>query len=337
MRRIPYDEAVRTMARALAPHLNEKNAAHLAAIFTQNSLEGVYSHGINRFPRFLRALESGSTDARVTTPKKVSGLGGLEVWDARFGVGPLIAEASMARAIDLAKTQGIGCVALRHNNHWLRAGRYGLQAAEAGMIGILFTNTSPNMVAWGAKEARTGNNPLVIAVPHKKGTVLLDMAASQFSYGKLEVTRLAGKRLPIDGGYDIEGRLTRDPGAIMQSMRMLPAGFWKGSALSTLLDLVAAAASLGRTSCVIASDPGDERGMSQVYIALNFRAVVDADDADTLVDQAIDYLTSSEPADPASPVRYPGQNLSAIRAENMRQGIPVDDSTWDAILASSGA
>jgi 3-dehydro-L-gulonate 2-dehydrogenase len=85
----------------------------------------------------------------------------------------------------------------------MRGGTYGWQAAEAGVIGICWTNTMPNLPPWGGGEPCLGNNPLVIAVPRKGGHVVLDMAMSQFSYGALESYRSRGEMLPVDGGFDV--------------------------------------------------------------------------------------------------------------------------------------
>ena len=94
----------------------------------------------------------------------------------------------MDRAVELARANGIGCVALGNTNHWLRGGSYGWQAAEAGCVGICWTNTQPNMPAWGARDRRIGNNPFVMAVPRKEGHVVVDIAMAQFSYGQMENT-----------------------------------------------------------------------------------------------------------------------------------------------------
>src|SRR5439155_10919673 len=117
----------------------------------------------------------------------------LERWDGRRGPGNLNAYESMARAIAMARDHGIGCVALANTNHWMRGGTYGWQAADAGVIGICWTNTLANLPPWGAAEPRIGNNPLVIAVPRRGSGgahVVLDMAMSQFSYGALAAYRL---------------------------------------------------------------------------------------------------------------------------------------------------
>jgi 3-dehydro-L-gulonate 2-dehydrogenase len=89
----------------------------------------------------------------------------MERWNGKLGMGNLVAKKAMARAIELAGKLGIGCVAVRNTNHWMRGGTYGWQAADAGCIGICWTNTFPNMPAWGGTDPRIGNNPFVLAIP----------------------------------------------------------------------------------------------------------------------------------------------------------------------------
>ena len=149
-------------------------------------------------------------------PRVVARFGAMERWDGQRGTGNLNAHAAMSRAIALSREHGIGCVAMCNTNHWMRGGTYGWQAAEAGMIGICWTNTMPNLPPWGGAERAIGNNPLVIAVPRAKGPVVLDMAMSQFSYGTLESYRKRGEQLP-----DFAKELT--PEAIRRgSLRGLP-------------------------------------------------------------------------------------------------------------------
>lgn len=111
----------------------------------------------------------------------------------------------MERAIQKAKKNAVGITAISNTNHWMRPGAYGLMAAEKNCIGILWTNTLPNMPAWGGKDVKLGNNPVVICIPYEKGHVLIDIAMSMFSYGKLESYMRQGKDLPVDGGFDRDG------------------------------------------------------------------------------------------------------------------------------------
>ena len=332
---VQYEEAVKRMARGLERFLNAQDAKRFAEIFAGNSLDGVYSHGMNRYPRYLSDMESGLCDAKVTQAERVSGLGGLEVWDAHFGVGPLIAQQMAERAIELAKTHGIACVALRNNSHWLRAGRYGLMMADAGMMGLCMTNTCMNLVAYGAKEPSTGNNPITIAIPRRAGSLVMDMAVSQYAFGKLEIMAQEGGMLDTPCGYDTDGNLTNDPQKIVESGLMTPMALWKGSALSIMIDLMVSMLSLGRTSLTIGTPADGEKGMSQMFVCMNPAAVIDMDKAEAQMEKTIAFLNSLEPKDGVHGVHAPGENLEKTRARNRECGIPVTEDTWQKIVNAS--
>ena len=332
---VQYEEAVKRMARGLERFLNAQDAKRFAEIFAGNSLDGVYSHGMNRYPRYLSDMESGLCDAKVTQAERVSGLGGLEVWDAHFGVGPLIAQQMAERAIELARTHGIACVALRNNSHWLRAGRYGLMMADAGMMGLCMTNTCMNLVAYGAKEPSTGNNPITIAIPRRAGSLVMDMAVSQYAFGKLEIMAQEGSMLDTPCGYDTDGNLTNDPKKIVKSGLMTPMALWKGSALSIMIDLMVSMLSLGRTSLAIGTPADGEKGMSQMFVCMNPAAVIDMDKAEAQMEKTIAFLNSLEPKDGVHGVHAPGENLEKTRARNRECGIPVTEDTWQKIVNAS--
>ena len=332
---VQYEEAVKRMARGLERFLNAQDAKRFAEIFAGNSLDGVYSHGMNRYPRYLSDMESGLCDAKVTQAERVSGLGGLEVWDAHFGVGPLIAQQMAERAIELARTHGIACVALRNNSHWLRAGRYGLMMADAGMMGLCMTNTCMNLVAYGAKGPSTGNNPITIAIPRRAGSLVMDMAVSQYAFGKLEIMAQEGGMLDTPCGYDTDGNLTNDPQKIVESGLMTPMALWKGSALSIMIDLMVSMLSLGRTSLAIGTPADGEKGMSQMFVCMNPAAVIDMDKAEAQMEKTIAFLNSLEPKDGVHGVHAPGENLEKTRARNRECGIPVTEDTWQKIVRAA--
>jgi 3-dehydro-L-gulonate 2-dehydrogenase len=239
----------------------------------------------------------------------------------------------MERAIELGRAHGIGCVALGNTNHWMRAGTYGWQAAEAGMIGICWTNTMPNLPPWGGVDPILGNNPMVFAVPRSEGAVVLDMAMSQFSYGTLESYRKKGEMLPVDGGFDEAGNLTRDPGAIEKSWRPLAIGYWKGSGLAVVLDMIAAMMALGRSTHELPMDPLLEIGISQMFVTMNPAALGTQARAAEVADEIVAALHACTPAKEGSRVRYPGEQTLRVRKENTQLGLPVEDAVWESILA----
>jgi 3-dehydro-L-gulonate 2-dehydrogenase len=167
----------------------------------------------------------------------------------------------------------------------------------------------------------------VIAVPRSSGHVVLDMAMSQFSVGAVTGYEARGEQLPVVGGYDAEGTLSRDPAAIQASKRLLPIGFWKGSGLALVLDLLAATLTRGRATHQIPADPLEEIGLSQVFIAIDPSSMSGADASAQLVDDIIDNLHAS-PALPNVRVTYPGERTLETRRRNLAEGVPVDPEMW---------
>jgi 3-dehydro-L-gulonate 2-dehydrogenase len=332
--RVPFEELESTLDRALVKIGFEPARAQLCArLFAETTRDGVYSHGLNRFPRFLATIENGSIDIH-SRPERSAAVGSLERWDGKLGPGNLNAYESMARAIALARESGLGCVALANTNHWMRGGTYGWQAADAGLIGVCWTNTLPNVPPWGASDPRLGNNPLVIGVPRPGGHVVLDMAISQFSYGALASYQSRGESLPVEGGYDSEGRLTRDPAAIEASNRALPIGYWKGSGLSLVLDLMATLLSGGLSTTQIPPDSLKEGGVSQVFLAFNLPALDPSDFPARIADQIVRFV-QLPPGSSGQRVRTPGEQTLTLRAENLRIGVPVDPAIWRDVQALS--
>ncbi len=331
--RVSYETMLAEFERVLTKYGFTPDRAHDAAeIFAQNSLAGVFSHGLNRFPVVVNCLRKGGIDPAAEAVR-TAGFGAMERWDGRRGFGPLNARRAMGRAIELARQFGIGMVALGNNNHWMRGGTYGWQAADAGCIGICWSNTCPNMPAWGAVDNRIGNNPLILAVPRSNGEhIMVDCALSQFSYGKVETTRLAGRQLPVAGGYDEDGNLTRDPAAIEKTRRMIPIGYWKGSGLSILLDMIATALTDGNSVAEIGSF-GDEIGLTQIMIAIDPSKFQDPSVTDAIVDAIAADVASSKPEQEGGEVRCPGMGEHRSRRDNLEHGIPVAEEKWNEVLA----
>jgi 3-dehydro-L-gulonate 2-dehydrogenase len=270
MLRVAYDDLYQALERAMQ-HLGLQGdrASLCARLFAETTRDGVYTHGLNRFPRFAEMVANGCIDV-TAEPTRVAGAAALERWDGHLGPGNLNAHTAMQRAIELARQHGLGGVALANTNHWMRGGSYGWLAAEAGVFAICWTNTLANLPPWGASTPALGNNPLVIAIPRPAGAhVVLDMAMSQFSYGALSSYSAKGQQLPVAGGYDEAGQLTCDPAAIEASKRALAIGYWKGSGLSLVLDMLAAMLSGGNATHDIPQEPTRESGVSQVFLAID--------------------------------------------------------------------
>jgi 3-dehydro-L-gulonate 2-dehydrogenase len=309
----------------------EDKAATCASVFTNNSLEGVLSHGVNRFPQFVKYITNGYIDINAE-PELVHSVGAVEQWNGKLGPGILNAIKCTERAMELALTSGIGCIALANTNHWMRGGTYGWQAAKAGFVFIGWTNTIGNMPAWGAIDNKLGNNPLVIAVPFGDEAIVLDMAMSQYSYGQMEKLQIEGSKLDFPGGYNSSNQLTCDPNEILYSKRPLPIGYWKGAGLSLLLDILSAILSGGLSTGQISKEQ-DEISVSQVFIAIDIHKLGNFPAIQNTITEIIADYKNSIPEDGNTNIRYPGEQILKIRETYLQEGIPVNLIIWNETLA----
>jgi len=300
-----------------------------AEIFTANSVDGVYSHGVNRFGRFVEYIKEGHIK-KDAEPILVQANQAIEQWDGQLGPGPLNALQATDRSMQLASKFGMGCVALANNNHWMRAGYYGWRAAKGGYAFISWTNTIGNMPAWNATDRRLGNNPLVIAVPHGEEAIVLDMAMSQFSYGKMEMAAMKHEQLPAIGGFDKDGHLTTDPGSIIESGRFLPIGYWKGAGLSLLLDILATLLSGGMPTHEVSKKKIE--WSSQVFIAFDLKNLHNYSSVQSVLNSIINDYHASVKVSPEKKIVYPAENVLDTRKKNLTNGIPVVKKVWEQIL-----
>jgi len=312
-------------------HFTEERALQCAKVFTESSLDGIYTHGVNRFPRFVQYIKQGFVKADAA-PSMENKFGGMEQWNGNLGPGISNALRVTDIVMSLAKEHGIGCVALRNTNHWMRGGTYGWKAAREGYVFIGWTNTIANMPAWGAKDARLGNNPLVLALPYKDDAIVLDMAMSQYSYGALDMAVMKKEQLSVPGGFDADGNLTTDPAAILAANAPLPVGYWKGAGLSLLLDLLATILSGGLSTYEL-SKKEFEYSLSQVFIAIDISKLGNRSVIARTIETILEDYHQSIPVNNNRKIVYPGERVLQTRKNNTIGGIPVLEKVWKEINA----
>jgi 3-dehydro-L-gulonate 2-dehydrogenase len=159
------------------------------------------------------------------------------------------------------------------------------------------------------------------------------MAMSQLSYGALSAYAARGQQLPVPGGYDLAGNLTTDPAAVEASKRALAIGYWKGSGLSLVLDMLAAMLSGGNATHQIPLDSLRESGLSQVFLTIDPTRLGDSAALDRTATDILASLRATMPIDPARPPRYPGEQTLHLRQENLRLGVPVTPEVWTKLTA----
>lgn len=116
-------------------------------------------------------------------------------------------------------------------------------------------------------------------------------------------------------------------------MRILPAGYWKGSGLAIVLDAMAALLSAGSpTNEIDKIGEGSCTGASQIFMVFDPAQLGGTQFTEHMADSVADYVNQSEPAENSRDVRYPGQTAALNREQNRRLGIPVDDAVWDEVM-----
>lgn len=313
------------LARGMSP----EKAKQLASGFVEMGNEGVYSHGINRFPVFISQVDNGQIKLNAE-PECINSMGALEQWDCHFGPGVLNGMICADRAMTLAKQYGIGMVGMRNSNHWMRGGAYVLRMARAGFAGIGSTNSVAVMPAWGGKDHRIGSNPLTMAIAGDP-PVLVDCSMSQYSYGQIQNYVLADKELPMIGGFDDQGKLTKDPHVLWKNKRILPMGFWKGSSMSIVLDMMLTAISGGNSVPALTEDMKGEFGVSQFLIAIDISKTMDKNRFANEMQRIRDYVLASEPSQTGD-ISIAGSNIqSYINKHKNAGGIEIHDNIWSQI------
>jgi 3-dehydro-L-gulonate 2-dehydrogenase len=326
---IPAADMLQLFNTILLKHgFTPEKAMQCAEVFTNNSIDGVYTHGVNRFPRFIEYIQKGYINIHAE-PSLKHQWGGVQQWDGNLGPGPLNAMHATNSVMQLAQQHGIGCVSLANTNHWMRGGTYGWQAAKSGFVFIGWTNTTGLMPTWGALDNKLGNNPLVMALPYEQEAIVLDMAMSQYSFGALELAAMKNEQLPVYGGFDVKGQLTTDPTAIRESRRPLPIGYWKGAGLALLLDILAAVLSGGLSVHEITQQK-TEMAVSQVFIAIDISKLGNHSAIGQVVKGIIaDYHQSTAEKDKS--ITFPGERVLQTRQHNLVNGIPVIRAVWEQV------
>ena len=303
------------------------------------NLAGHDSHGVGMIPAYVRHLEAGLVVPN-TRVKMVKDDGAILMFDGARGYGRAVAGEAMAAAIARCRQTGIVAMTLANAHHVGRVGAYGELASAAGLVSLHFVNVADHrglVAPFRGSDPRFSTNPVCIALPgtDRQPPLLLDMATSAIAMGKARVARNEGKLLGEGIVIDAAGQPTRDPNVLYGEPRgsLLPFGGHKGYALAVITELLAGGLSGGPTL-----QPGNERrggtinNMFSVLVDPSRLAGVDWLRRE--IDGFVDYVKASPPADPRAPVLVPGDPERMARREREREGITVDPTTWEEILAS---
>ncbi len=297
------------------------------------NLEGVDSHGVMRLPHYAELADEGLIVPRAE-PEVVRQDRAITLVDGHWCFGQVGARFAAALAVESAKAHGIAATGLFHAYHVGRLVDYVQYIGKQGMIGIALCSASVKggaVVPFRGKKRVFGTNPLAWAVPGRSGRPLVaDYATSVTAEGKLHIAIRRKQSLPDGTIINREGRPTNEASEFFAGGALLPFGGHKGYALSLFNDIMGGL--LVGAGCAAMVPKSSGNGL--LLIALDVAALRPLDEFENEVEKLLAIVKAVPPAPGQEPVLLPGEPEAICREQRSRDGIPIEDETWDRLVAT---
>jgi (2R)-3-sulfolactate dehydrogenase (NADP+) len=321
MKKAPQDlfRLARTALERAGAHsrMAEAAARHLVRAEEQ----GLPTHGMSRVPFYCGMLRRGRADG-AAQPAMVADRAAACLIDNRDGLPYVALQWAVDEVIQRARRNGIGFAGIRNSAHAGVMGIHLLPVAEAGLVGLAFTNSPAAIPAWGGRKALFGTNPVAAVFPRKaKPPLVIDLAMTTVVRGRIMMAMRRGERIPEGWALDRNGRPTTDPKEAIENGSLFPIGGAKGAMLALMFELICAAltgSAIGPEVDSFFSDEGNRPRIGQAFIAIDPAALAGTE----TFHERIESVVSAMLADPE--VRLPGARRFSAEAA-AAGGIEVPD------------
>ena len=320
-------------------------ARRIATYLTTANLTGHDSHGVIRVPLYVSWQKAGSV-VPDQTAEIVVDTPSLAVIDGKFGYGQTVTPQAVRIGIDKCKKTGLAAIALRNAGHIGRVGDWAEMAAAEGLVSVHFVNAAGSLLVapYGGVEKRLSTAPYCVGIPRQgQDPIVLDFATSIVAEGKVLVASRGGKKLPEGALIDADGTLSEAPTVLYgahtrngprdhtQGTGAIRAfGEHKGSGLAFICELLGGA--LTGTGAT-APDRRFANGMLAIYVD---PGVVDTSNFfDGEISRYVDFIRATKPVAGVDAVLIPGDPEKKMRADRTRDGVPLPDDTWAAIVGTA--
>lgn len=304
-----------------------------AEVAVHAQLHGSDAHGCVQLPLYITGLLDGTIKSapQIATESR---LPCCVTMDADHGLGLIIGYRAMDAAIDLAKTYGLGAVAVRNSSHFSTAGFYSERAARQSLIGFAFTNASTAIAPTGSTEPLFGTNPIGAGFPlPDDDPIVADMATSVVARSRVRyMLALGQKTIPEGWALDADGKPTVDP-AVAVKGSLLPIGGAKGYALSLMVELLCSALSDGEPGFQVTYENVVKRPstISQFFLVINPAGFVAQEAYGRRAAFIADAVKKAKPIDAAAPPRLPGARGHAVARRSEAEGVTIADNLRHAL------
>ena len=318
-----------TVAALVNAGASQASAESTARALVYADQQGTASHGVSRVPQYVGHMKAGRINGAATAVIAKEH-GAVSIIDAADGLAFPACELAIQTAIAAAKAHGIGAASVTNSYHF-GAAIYHLEAvANAGMMGLAFSNSPAAIAPWGGGRPLFGTNPIAAIFPREGADPLaIDLALSEVARGKLMVAAKDGKAIPLGWAMDAEGKPTTDPAKGLKGS-MAPAGGVKGAMLALTVELLVTALSGARFGFEADSFfdvEGNKPRIGQLFLVINPGALgganVFAERVETLVHAMLEDGC----------VRLPGARRYANANKALQEGITIPDALFAQLQA----
>jgi (2R)-3-sulfolactate dehydrogenase (NADP+) len=322
MKRKPQDLFRLAREALLRAGAHEKMAETAAQHLVRAEEQGLPTHGMSRVPFYCSMLKSGRADGKAR-PAMVVEKAGVCLIDNADGLPYESAAWAIEEVIQRARRNGIGFAGIRNSAHVGVLGIHLLKVAEAGMVGVAFTNSPAAIPPWGGKKALFGTDPVAFAFPRKGAQpIVVDLALTTVTRGKIMVAMQKGEKIPEGWALDRHGKPTTDPKEAIEQGSLFPIGGTKGAMLALAFELVCAAltgAAIGTEADSFFSEQGNKPRIGQAFLAIDPGALAGMEKYFERVETVVRTMLADEG------VRLPGSKRFASEKKLQQEGIEVAD------------
>lgn len=304
-----------------------EGAETVAKCLVAADLRGVDTHGCNRLPSYMERIRQGVLDPKAI-PTLLQATPVVAQVDGHNGFGFLAASLGIDKAVEMAKTYGIGMVSIKHSNHFGMSAWIVQKAIDVDIMSLVFTNSSPALPVFGGKSKLVGVSPLAWGAPAgKTKPFILDMAPSIAARGKIYKAQRRGEKISLDWALDADGNPTDDPAKALEGV-MLPMGGPKGSALAIMMDVFSGVLSGSAFAGHVTNpyDPSKPAHVGHFLLAIKPDLFFFLEEFKERMDYLYQRVTGSEKRPGVDRIYFPGEIEQLTRERREKEGIPYTES-----------
>ncbi len=312
----------------VARGMTDEDAAIFAASLVWANMRGIDSHGVSRIPWYFELMDKGEIDPKAR-PKFRIDAPALFVLESFRSAGPVALTMALTAAITRSRTVGVCIGTIAGTTHTGAIGRYAAMAAKQGCIAMIIGAGSQTMAYHGAAVAGLSTCPIAIGAPGTAEPLIADVATSVAAMGRIQKAQATGGAIPEGWALAADGVPTTD-GA--KAAIPMPLGGHKGSDLAFMFEILTGVLSGTPTLAPIL---GGHR--SRYHIQNTFLMVIDiaafrpVDGFKADVSELASVIKSLPRREGFDQLYLPGE-WGREKMHARRDGIPIPDGTWSALL-----